>query len=112
MWTCEAALARGLGPAAQGFGDAPGLGDAAAGGVGLAGVEDFADGADARLAEVIDETLQQFASAGEIVGMQLEPGVDVRPDQPAPNRSLMIGGVAGPQIAAVDFFIVGMAGRK
>src|SRR5258705_12132841 len=50
---------RRLHPAAQHFGDAPGLGDAAAWGVGGLGVEDLADAAEAGFAEMRDEALQE-----------------------------------------------------
>ena len=58
-----------LDPAAEHLGDAPGLGDAAAGGVGRLGVEDLADAADARLVEVTRK-------AGEILQILLKNGAD------------------------------------
>src|SRR5438105_2449075 len=80
-------------PAAQDLGHAPGLGHAAARGVGRLGVEDFADGADAGLAQVGPEALQEGPRAGALTRMELEPGVDVGSDEPGPDRALVIGGV-------------------
>src|SRR3954470_2241707 len=100
---------RRLHPAAQHLGDAPGLGDAAAGGVRLLGVEDFADAAQAGFAEMRDETVQEMPGLRRISGVDAQPGVHVRADEPAPDRPLVIGGVAGPQIAVVAGLVLRMA---
>ena len=51
-------------------------------------------------------------AACAVVRMDAEPGVDERPDQPGPDRSLVIGGVAGPQVAEVLRLVIGMARRQ
>src|SRR6185437_13722247 len=94
-------LPRRLHPAPQGFGDAPGLGDAAARGVGRLGVEDFADGTDALLVQVRHQALQKPPRLRGMPGVQFQPGVDVGTDQPRPYRALMIGGVARTQVAVI-----------
>src|SRR3954468_22966300 len=84
---------RRLHPAAEHLGDAPGLGDAAAGGVRLLGVEDLADRAEAGLVQVGDEPLEEPPGAGAVVGVDLQPGVDEGADQPGPDGPLVVGGV-------------------
>src|SRR5262245_29017039 len=44
---------------------------------------------------------QQLVGVGLLIGTDLEPGIDVRTDEPGPNRSLMVGGVTGPEIAVI-----------
>ena len=46
------------------------------------------------------------------VRMKFQPGIDKRPDQPGPDRSLMIGGVARLQVAMVILFVIGIVRRK
>src|SRR5262245_22473079 len=60
---------RRLDPAPQDLGDAPGLGDAAARGVGGLGVEDLADRAKAGLAHVGGEAVEEPAGGGAVVGV-------------------------------------------
>src|SRR5512141_2225443 len=85
----------GFDPAAEDFGYAPGLGDAASRGVGCFGVEDFADGADALFIQVGLEAEEHFSRFGFFVWVELEPGIDVRADEPGPDGSLVVGGIAG-----------------
>ena len=68
-WRNEAVLLRGFDPAAEDFRDAPCLGDAASRRVGRVGVEDLADGADAGLVEMRDESSEKPAGGGGLVGM-------------------------------------------
>src|SRR5947207_9097228 len=70
-------LAR-LDPAAQDLGHAPGLGHASAWRIGLLGVEDLADRADAAVSQVGQEPLQEPAGAARLPGVELEPGVHER----------------------------------
>ena len=93
-------------PAPQDFGHAPGLRDASARCEGRFGVENFADGSDASLSQMRLEAVQEFAGAFQIAGMNFEPGIDERPDQPGPHRPLMIGGVAGAEVAVVLRLVV------
>src|SRR5262249_31377799 len=83
----------------------------AAGCVGRVGVEDLANRADARVVQVIDKALQQRPRRRRIVRVQLQPGVDVGANEPCPDRSLMIRGVASPQVAVVLRLVVGMVRR-
>ena len=80
-------------PGAQHFRYAPGLRDAAAGIMRFAGVEHFADGADAVVVEMLGETLEKFSRFG-FIRMNFQPSVDEWPDQPCPNGALMISAVA------------------
>ena len=41
------------------------------------------------------ESFKKFAAGGTIVRMNFEPRVDEWPDQPGPDRALMIRAVAG-----------------
>jgi hypothetical protein len=43
------------------------------------------------------KAVEEVAGGGEIVGMDPEPGVDEGADQPAPDRALVVGGVAGAE---------------
>jgi hypothetical protein len=58
-----------LDPTSQYFRNAPSLRNAAAGEMRLASVEDFADGADAVVAEMLREGRQEFSGAGLVVRM-------------------------------------------
>src|SRR5580698_3422466 len=95
---------------AEDFSNAPCLGDAGASRVRFLRVEDLADGADARLAEVRleggEETLRFFAA----IGIHLQPGVYEGSDQPAPDCALMVGSVSRAKVAVVSGFIGRFAG--
>ena len=52
------------------------------------------------------------AGAGGVVGVDLQPGVDERADQPGPDGALVIGGVAGAQVAVVVGLVVRVARRE
>ena len=105
-------VGRRLHPAAQHLRHAPGLRDAAAGRVRSFGVEDLADRAEPESLERRDAAVEKAPRAGAIVGMQLEPRVDPRTDQPPPDRSLVIRGVARAQIAEIALLVVGLARRE
>src|SRR6476661_6770033 len=76
-------------PGPEHFSHAPRLGNTAAGCEGRFRVEHFADRADARLVEVRHEAVERVARAGEIVGIDLQPRVDERTDQPPPDSALV-----------------------
>src|SRR5256885_3889992 len=57
----------------------------------------FRSGADASVAEVVAERVEEAASGGPVGGVYLQPRVDERADQPRPHRTLVIGGVAGAE---------------
>src|SRR5690242_3898391 len=59
-------------------------------------------------AEAVEEAPRAFA----ILRMELQPGIDERPDQPSPYRPLMVGRVAGAEIAEVSRLEVRMARRE
>src|SRR3954470_11910497 len=90
---------RRLQPAPEHFGHAPRLSDAAAGGVGLPRVEHFADCAQAVLAHAFGKTFEELPSVGIFARMHFEPRVDERPDEPGPDRTLVIRSIARTQIA-------------
>ena len=95
-------------PAAEDFGDAPGLGDAAAGCERRLGIEDFTDGADAGFIHVGCKALEKFPGPGAVLGIDTEPGVNKWTYQPRPNGALVVGCVAGAQVAEVFRFVIGM----
>src|SRR3954466_13088835 len=84
---------RRLQPAAQHLGHAPGLRDATARRVRLARVEHFADRADPVLVHAFGKPLEEFARVGVLAWMDFEPRVDERPDEPGPDRALMVSAV-------------------
>src|ERR1043165_8126465 len=88
-------------PAAENLGNAPRLCDAAARRERAFRIAAFADRSHARFTEVILEALQEASRAFAVFGMNANPGIDERPDQPAPHRSLMVGRIARPQSAPV-----------
>src|SRR4051794_14264571 len=97
---------------AKHLGDAPCLRDAAARRERRLGVEDLADRADRGLAEMRLEPGQEAAGRFLLVGIGPHPGVDKRADQPGPHRPLVIGRVAGPQIAEIARLVVRLAWRQ
>src|SRR5579885_3320170 len=99
-------------PTPQHFRDAPRLCDASARLVRLRRIEDLADRAEAERIQRRDAAVEIAARAGEIIGMELEPGVDPRTDQPRPDRALMVRRVARPEIAEVARLIVRLARRE
>ena len=56
--------------------------------------------------------LRNFRAVGFLAGMDLQIGVDVRADQPAPDGSLMIGGIARAEVAVVLRLVIRMARRQ
>ena len=52
------------------------------------------------------KAVEAFARAFQILRMHFEPRIDVGADQPGPNRSLVIGSVAGTKIAIVCRFVI------
>ncbi len=86
-------------PATQDFRHAPGLRDTAAGVVRLARVKHFADRAEAIVIEVNRKHFEKFARTFFVIRVHLQPGVDEWPDQPGPNRALMVSAIARTQIA-------------
>src|SRR5205807_6564404 len=95
-------------PATQYFRHAPGLGDAAAGVVRFTGIKYLTDRADAVVAEMMCKHLQEVAGSALVAGMNSQPRINERADQPGPNRSLMVSTVARPQIAAVNRLVLGI----
>src|SRR5207302_5285451 len=58
--------------------------------------------------EASEETARLF----QLVRMDLEPGIDKGTDQPGPYRALVIGRVAGAQIAKIARLEIGFVGRQ
>src|SRR6516165_4408773 len=106
MYSLTPIAACGPDPAAKHFCNAPGLCGAAAGRVGGLGVEDLADRADARFAEMGREARQEILGGVRLFGMDLQPGVDERADQPGPDRALMVGRIARAQVAIILGLVV------
>jgi hypothetical protein len=65
----EQRFLRCLDPASQYFGNAPGLGDTTTREMRLAGIENFTDGADAVIAEMLREGVEELSCAGLVAGM-------------------------------------------
>ncbi len=76
------------------------------------GVEDFAHRSDARFVEMGGEPVERAARARDVVRIDLQPRVDVRSDEPAPHRALVVGRVARAQVAVVARLEVGIVGRQ
>src|SRR6266511_741882 len=93
-------------PAPQHFCDAPGLGHASTGREGGLRIEDLADRAEARLAQVRDQTLEKAASTRTIPRMDAEPRLDEGSEEPGPYRPLMIGRIARPQVAVIPRLVI------
>ena len=55
------------------------------------------------------ETVKEMPRRRSVFGVNPEPGIDERADQPGPHRSLVIGGVAGAQVAEIPRFVIGLA---
>src|SRR5258708_39074021 len=98
-----------LHPAAEDLGDAPRLRDAPARRVRLRRVEDLGDRSDAIFAEVLDEAVEVAPRTDAVVWVELEPGVDPGPDEPCPDRALMVRRVARAQIAEVLLLVIRIA---
>src|SRR5712692_10997574 len=101
-----------LDESAQHFGDTPGLGDAAARGEGRLGIEDLADRADASFGEVGFKAVEKTPCGLALIRMHLEPGIDKGADQPCPYRALVVGRIAGAQIAEITRLVIGLARRQ
>src|SRR5438105_3631749 len=99
---------RGLDPAAQHFSDTPCLGNTAARRERRFGIENLTDRSDAGFVQVRPKADQKVARAGAIVQVDLEPGINERPDQPGPDGSLMISRIASPEIAEILGFVIRM----
>src|SRR5213593_4293170 len=103
---------RRLGPTPQHFRDAPGLRDTAPRRKGRFRIKNLADRADTRLAQVLEKSCQQRARAAPVLGMDLQPSVAERADQPAPHGSLMIGRVPRAQVAVILGLVFRMTRRQ
>ena len=55
---------------------------------------------------------RQLPRARLVVGMDLEPCIDERADQPSPDRALVVGRVAGAQVAVVLRLVVAVPRRE
>src|SRR4029077_16505710 len=64
------------------------------------------------IAQVHRERFKKFSSGRTIMRMNFQPSVDEWPDQPGPNRTLMISAVARSEIATVNWFIIWIVGRE
>src|SRR5207237_8082451 len=93
---------------AQHFCDGPVLRDGTSRSLRFAGIEHFADRADAVLVHALGKTFEELQRIWLLFRMHFEPRVDERPDEPGPDRALVIRAVPGPEIAAVNWFVVGM----
>jgi hypothetical protein len=96
--------------AAQHFGDAPRLRDTAARRIRRLGVEDLADRSGARIAQMDGVGLHEIVRGAAGGGVDLEPRVDIRTDEPRPDGALMVGGVAGAEVAVVLRLVRRVAG--
>src|ERR1700722_5841743 len=59
-----------------------------------------------------DKAFKEAPRSRTVFGMNLEPGIHKRSDQPSPDGPLMIGRVPGAQVAIVLRLEIGMIGRK
>src|SRR5437868_3773107 len=58
------------------------------------------------------ESFKKLTRRRAIVRMNFQPRVDEWPDQPGPNRALVICAVARTQIARINWFVIGTVWRK
>src|SRR6185312_10027983 len=96
----------GIRPGAEHLGHAPGLGNAGARDVRFLAVEDFADRSDTRFAEMRRKCAQKLARFSVLAGMELQPRVDIWPNQPSPYRTLMIRGISRTQVAVITALVI------
>src|SRR6185295_7868846 len=75
-------------------------------------VKHFADRADAGVAEMRCKSIHEFACTLEIVGIDPQPRVDERPDEPAPDGTLVICRITRAKISVVLRLVIRMAWRK
>src|SRR5947199_10391327 len=61
---------------------------------------------------MLREAFEKFACCGTIVRMHFEPRVNKWANEPGPDRALMIRAVARPQVAAVNWFVIGIVRRE
>src|SRR5262249_40912717 len=99
-------------PTAQHLGHTPPLGYAAARRERLLGVEHLAHRADTRLMEMFGEPFQETTGPRPVLRVDLEPGVEEGADKPRPDGALVIGRVAGPQVAVIHRLVVGVPRRE
>jgi len=95
--------------AAENLSNAPGLGDASSRSERWLSVEDFADRADTRFAHFSVEIGENDPARLPVVRVCPEPCIEVGSDKPRPDRSLMVGCIAHPEIAIVANLIVRVA---
>ena len=98
--------------AAQHFRHTPGLRDAAPWGERRFSVEDLANRADAGFGEMRFKAIEKSPCCRAIIGIDPEPGIDERADQPSPHSALVIGCIASAQIAEVARLVLGLAWRQ
>src|SRR5271163_3883602 len=58
------------------------------------------------------ETIEKVLRLREIIGVDLQPGIDERADQPSPYCALVVGGIPGAQVAEIPRFVIGLARRQ
>src|ERR1019366_7579749 len=105
-WRAAARLSSNFQQRPQHLGHAPRLRHAAARIERRLGVEDFADRADAGGSQLGAETVEEGECACGIARVHFQPGIDEGADQPGPDRALVIGGVAGAEVAIVRFLVI------
>ena len=67
--------------------------------------------ADASFSEMRFEAVEEVPRHRAIIGMNLEPSIDERADQPSPYRTLLIGGIPGTHIPEIARLVLGLARR-
>ena len=75
-------------------------------------IEDFTNGAYATFIEMFVEAVEKRCEGRRIVGIGSSPRIEEGADKPCPYGSLMVGSIAGPEIAIVFFFVVIVSWRK
>src|SRR5271154_681964 len=58
------------------------------------------------------ETVEEMPRCRAIVGVNLEPSIDKRADQPGPHRALVVCRIAGAQVAEIARLVIGLDRRK
>src|SRR5262249_37090259 len=95
-----------LDPASKNFSNAPGLRDAASRAEWRLGVKDLAYRSDPCRAQRGIETCKEGSGFSEIARMDSQPRIYERPDEPGPDRALMVSGIARSKIAIIFRLVI------
>src|SRR6185312_12240739 len=76
------------------------------------GIIDFADGTDTGLAQIDIECRYKPASVVLLLRIDLQPGINERPDEPCPHSPLMVSRIARPKVAIIPGLVFRIVRRE